>query len=477
MLTFLKRFLLIEHMLRPQQLEGPLPDNGTVYRRTLKIAWPAAFEMLMVSLITAVDVMMVGSLGPEAIAAVGITQQPRLIVLSVVVSLNIGVTAMIARNKGAQNRDGANRCLKQGLLLCFAIALVMALAALLGARPLLIFIGAGQDYLELALNYFRIILFGNFFASLSLTINASQRGIGNTKLSLRTNLIANLVNLVFNYLLIFGIGFFPALGVVGAAIATVLGNLTAFVLSLFSVLSRSGYLNLKHRCPWRLDPQTTGSIFNIGGSALLEQMFLRIGMLSYVKLVAGLGTLALATHQIGMNLLNLSFSLGDGLSIAAASLVGQSIGARRMDLAIIYGKVGQRFALSVGLLLFLIFATLGQSMVALFTQDPSVMVMSRSIVIMVAATSLVQTSQVVFTGCLRGAGDTRYVAMLALSFIAFVRPFSSWLFCYPLGLGLVGAWLGLFLDQSLRLFMTHRRFSSGRWVQNLNLSPLEQASS
>ena len=176
-----------------------------------------------------------------------------------------------------------------------------------------------------------------------MVINAAQRGVGNTKIAMRTNIVSNLVNIVFNYLLIGGHLGFPALGVNGAAIATVLGTIVASGMAICSVLNPDNFLYLFYsKKALRFDRKTLGSIANIGSATLAEQLFLRFGFLLYTMVVARLGTNAFAAHQIGMNIITISFAFGDGLSVASVSLVGQSLGEKRPDLAKVYGGFCQR---------------------------------------------------------------------------------------------------------------------------------------
>ncbi len=174
---------------------------------------------------------------------------------------------------------------------------------------------------------------GLIFNSLSMTINAAQRGAGNTRISMRTNLTANLVNVVFNYLLIGGNLGFPRLGVAGAAVATVLGSAVSLGMAIASLLHRDRFLTVLEKEPWRFDGTVLKSLANISSSAFVEQVFMRIGFFIYAKIVASLGTTDFATHQICMNIMSLSFTFGDGLSVASAALVGQSLGAKRPDMA------------------------------------------------------------------------------------------------------------------------------------------------
>lgn len=451
--------------MRKHTLVGALPSNREAYRTTLRIAWPSIVESVLVAMISAVDTMMVGSIGPEAITAVGITNQPRLILIAVIMSLNVGVTAVVARRKGAENPDGSNRCLKQSLMLSAGASLILCAVGMLLAEPLMSFAGAQPEILESATGYFRLIIFGTFFSNIGLTINAAQRGVGNTRISMTTNLAANGVNVVFNFFLINGIWFFPKLGVYGAGIATVLGNITAMLMALRSVWKREHYLDLSARHPWHFDKPTLAAIFNVSSSALVEQVFMRVGFFTYVKIVASLGTIPFAAHQICMNLINFSFAVGDGFSIASSSLVGQNLGAKRPDLAQLYVYIAQRIALFFAAAIFIFFITAREPLLRLYTKDPQVIELGKSIMIILAMSVPAQISQVIITGCLRGAGDSKYVARTSFVSIALVRPTLSWLLCYPLGLGVIGAWFGLLIDQVLRLLLNFLRFSTGKWTQ------------
>ena len=462
----LKRFFSVESMIRPSQRIGePLPPTREVYRRQFQLTWPCAIESVLVSLIGSIDTMMVGGIGPAAIAAVGITNQPKFILLAMIFSLNAGVTAIVARRRGQQNQEGANGCLRQSLILSVTIALIMSSIGILFARPILIFSGAEADTIDDAVGYFQILMISIVFMAISLTINAAQRGAGNTKISMKTNIVANIFNVIFNYFLINGIWLFPELGVRGAAWATVIGNIVGCGMSIASLCHKSNFLDIYSRASWKFDRKTLSSLFSISGSAMVEQVFMRIGFFTYAKIVASLGTIAFATHQICMNIINISFSFGDGLSVAASSLVGQSLGAKRPDLAIIYGKTGQRmaFVVSTGLVFFFI---LGREMLmALFTEDAEVIALGSLIILIIACTTHFQTAGVVFSGCLRGAGDTRFVALVSFISIAIIRPLLSWVLCFPVGWGLVGAWIGLWADQAMRMTLNMIRFKNGRWTK------------
>nr|MDD6335947.1 MATE family efflux transporter [bacterium] len=466
MKSLLRRIFSVRHMLKPDQVIGELPRSLDIYKSTLHLAWPAIVESVLVGLVGFIDTMMVGRLDHSAIAAVGLTNQPRMIAMALFLSLNVGVTSVVARRKGENNQQDANRVLQQCLVLTLIISVTSAIVVALISRPLLLFAGAQADTIDMATSYFRIIMMGLPINALTLCINASQRGVGNTRISLVTNVTANAINIVLNFLLIEGRFGFPRLEVEGAAIATVSGNLVAFIIAIVSVSKPGHFLYMRFKDYFKgikLEWRTLSSVIKVGSSAAVEQLFMRIGFFLYAKIVGDLGTEAFATHQICMQIASMSFCFGDGLSIAASSLVGQNLGKKRPDLAQIYGKTCQRLGFAMALVLFVVFITGRRWLVGLFTPDQEIINMGAPLLVILAFISPAQISQVIFSGSLRGAGDTKFVAFLSLIAIGIVRPGTSWLLCYPVGLGLIGAWYGFIIDQYLRLAMTAIRFSSGKW--------------
>lgn len=463
--NLLKRFFSIDYMLRKNEILGTLPTTREVYKNSFNMSWPCAFEAVLVSLVGSIDIMMVGGLGAEAIAAVGLTNQPKFVLLAMIFSLNVGVTAIVARRKGAEDFKGANSCLKQSIILSFIISLIMAISGYIYAHEIMIFAGAGEDVINDSVAYYKILMVSIVFTSLSLTINAAQRGVGNTKISMRTNVVANIVNLIFNYFLINGVWIFPRLEVRGAALATTLGSIVGFLMSVFSVYYNTRVLDLRGRGNWKFDKATMKAFLSISGSSVVEQVFMRIGFFSFAIIVAALGTIAFATHQICMNVINLSFCFGDGLSAAAASLVGQNLGAKRPDKAKIYGKTGQRMAFIVSTVLFFLFILARKQIIMLFNSEEHIVSLGGTIMIIIAFTTHAQTSQTVYNGCLRGAGDTKFVALISFISIALIRPALAWVLCFPANLGLKGAWIALFADQTMRYILGKKRFDSGKWTK------------
>nr|WP_302467918.1 MATE family efflux transporter [Bittarella massiliensis (ex Durand et al. 2017)] len=450
--------------MRGVEQEGKVPDERTVLKTTLNIAWPSILESFLISLVGMVDTVMVSSLGSYAIAAVGLTTQPKFIALAVFMSLNVAISAIVARRRGEGDRDSANRVLVQALIISVVLTVVISVVTVIWADPIIRLCGSAPDTHDAAVGYLRIIQGGMIFNVLSMVINAAQRGCGNTKIAMRTNLVSNGVNIVLNYLLIGGNLGFPKLGVQGAAIATVAGTICACVMSFVSVMHPGQFLSIQDFFSLKFDRRNLSAIVNIGSSTLAEQVFLRIGFLVYAVLVAKLGTTAFAAHQIGMNIMNISFSFGDGLSVAAIALVGRSLGENRRDMAKIYGGVCQRMGVLFSAAISVVCIALGTPIFMLFSREEEILRYGEMIMVIMAVITFMQVAQVVFSGCLRGAGDTKFTAVVSLISVTFIRPGLGYLFCYPLNMGLFGAWLGLAVDQLARFLLTYMRFHSGKWM-------------
>jgi len=447
------------------------PSVGSLYKQNISIAWPAALEGAMLSIIGSVDTMMVGSLGYAALAAVGLAGQPRMILTVLVQALCVGTTAVIARRKGAENQAGANECFRQSMLLVTLLGLIFGAAGYLSAYPFLRLAGANEDTLELSVSYFRIICLGFPLNCWLMAICAAMRGVGKTRITMTTNVTANLVNVFFNYCLINGNLGFPALGVEGAAIATVIGTFVATVIAFVFALKKGMYLRLRLQLCKPFHKDTFRSLISVGSSSIAESVFLRIGFFVNSRLVAGLGTIPMAVYQVVSQVSGLSFTIGDGIAAAGTTLVGQNLGAGRKDLAAAHIQVSRGISyVTSGILMVLIFV-FRRELALLFNDDPTVVAGATAGFLAVIAGMVPQNGRVVYSGCLRGAGDVKFVALCSLVSVAVFRPIVVWLLCYPLGEALAfleiaatGPWIAFVLDAIIRDRLMHWRIGTGKWA-------------
>ena len=448
------------------------PDGITsraLYSDIITIAWPSVVELFLTQLTSMVDLMMVGQLGPWAITAVGLTTQPKFLMAITFMSLNVGATAMVARYRGAGQPEKANLILRQALLLTFIVGAVSSAVGYWYSRELILFMGAKDALsLEAGTAYFQVQMAGFLTVALASTMTATLRGVGDSKTAMRYNIVANVVNVIFNYLLIYGHFGVPCLGVTGAAVATVMGQTVSFFMALRAVTCGRKYLHLRFRDGFRPHGEALRSIFHIGFPAMLENIVMRAGMIVFSKMVADLGTVPFATHQVCISIQAMSFMNGQALAVSSTSLVGQSLGKRRPDMAQAYGCHAARVGCCTAVVLMAVFVFLGRPIAALYTNDEAVVLQSARILRFVALVQIPQAIQFIYAGALRGAGDTRSVAVVMFITTLLLRPALGWLFIYQLALGLDGAWIGVVIDQLIRSILIQMRYRSGGW-KRLNI--------
>ncbi len=437
------------------------------YRIAFQMAWPAVMESFFIALAGMVDSLMVSSMGAYAVAAVGLTTQPKFLGLCIFIATNVSVSALVARRKGEEDRKGANQVLLMAITFVLLVGTLISVICVTFADPIIRLCGANEDTQESSVLYFRIIMGGMMFNIVSMAINASQRGAGNTKIAMRTNVTSNVVNMIGNYLLIQGNCGFPRLGITGAALATVFGTVVACIMSILSLVPGDNFVSIpyiiKERVRITLEPAK--NMAKIASSVFVEQVFMRVGFLTVSIMVAKLGTAAYAAHQVGMNVMNLSFSFGDGMQVAAVALCGRSLGEKKPELAKMYGTVCQRIGNMISVVLAVLYLTCGSWYYHLFFVEPEIIAMGVQITKVLTIIVLLQIAQVIYMGCLRGAGDVLFTTIASTLSITIIRPIFSYLLCYMCGLGLVGIWLGIVCDQFSRFCLTTWRFKSGRWTK------------
>ena len=444
----------------------PEMNRKAMTKKAVSVAWPAMAESFFVTLAGMIDTMMVSSLGSYAVAAVGLTNQPKFIALTLFFGINIAVSALVARRKGEDRRESANEILLTALILTTVLCVVITALFVLLTPQIMELAGSNADTHEAAVEYFRIIMAGTFFSVLTMVINAAQRGSGNTRLSMSTNLTSSVVNVFCNYLLIEGHLGFPAWGIRGAAIATVLGTVVSAGMAVLSLFRPHSYVRIPEmiRQKIRATRNSLRSIWRLAYNSSLENIAMRIGFLATALLAARLGTDEFAAHNVGMSILGLGFSFADGMQVAAVALSGEALGAGRKAEAREYGGICQWIGFLISIVLALLLLIGGRWFFSLYFREAHILdmgvILSRYIMVIV----LLQISQIIYTGCLRAAGDVRYTLMGALTSVTVIRTAVTMLFVLVFNLGLHGIWLGVLSDQLSRFTIMRRRFRKGEWV-------------
>ncbi len=441
--------------------------NKNTVKAALTMAFPAIVESFFVAFAGLVDSYMVSGLGSEAVAAVGLTTQPKFVGLSLFFALNVSISALVARRYGENKKDRANSILLTSLIMIVVLAVAISAVLVILAPQIMTWCGSTPETHGHAVAYYRIIMGGMIFNCIQMGINSAQRGAGNTKITMRTNMTSNIVNIILNYVLITGRFGFPALGIQGAAFATVIGTVVSSIMSVISILNPDGFISIPYIIKNRIMPslKAFADIIKVGYSVFFEQLLMRIGFVMTALMAADQGTSAMAAHQVVMNLMGLSFSFGDGLQTAAVALIGRSLGEGRPERAKEYGSVCQMIGGVISISLAVIYLLAAKPLMNAFFDEAEIVNIGVSIMYVTIIIVLFQVRQVIYMGCLRGAGDTLYTAITVMISATIIRTVVSYLCGYTLGWGIVGIWMGVLGDQIGRYTCAMIRFKAGKWVQ------------
>ncbi len=432
-------------------------------KRIFLLAWPVMAEMFLQTFAQMVDMAMVGRLGQAAIAAVGLSFRPLFVGQAIFLGLGVATTAMVARFIGAKDRERAIIAAEQSMLTTSVLALALAAFGYFFARQITLFMGAEADVVDLGVSYLRGFSPGIFFLMLSTIMTAALRASGDTKTPFYAGAISNVINVAGNYVLIFGHLGFPALGVYGAAIATSFSRVVmAGILFACLLRGRSGlHLNVKGFT--YLDWDIIVRLFRIGIPAALERLVQSVSMMLHLRILAVLGTTAVAVSTLSSNIEQLSFMPSIGFSVAASTLVGQSLGARKPDEAEHNGWGAMRLASMFMGFMGVLFVLIPGAFIRIYTSDPEVLGPGIAILRIVGLTQLPQAIAFVASGILRGAGDTRTVLNNSIIGNVALRLGLSYLFVIVLGWGMWSAFLAIMIDWLVRGMLLSYWVAQGKW--------------
>ena len=436
--------------------------NKRTWNKIFLLAWPVILTNLLHTLTVTVDMIMVGRLGPVAIASVGLGSQVVFISFAVMIAVSAGTIALVARHIGAKENKMANYVLQQSLILGAVLSIPLMLVGLFLSEDILILFGAEYDVVTTGAVYIQIIFLASVFTFTNFLSAAALRGAGDTKTPLYVGGIVSVVNIALNYILIFGKFGFPALGVKGAAIGTALSFVVGAVVYIIIFLKGKTVLNLFSNGRV-FELETIKRIMKIGTPAATEQIVIQIGFIIYVMIVIIFGTNALAAHQIGMRIQSLSFMPGFGFAMAAAALVGQNLGAKKIKEAEQSGWQSMQLCVvtmvAVSALLFII----ARPVACIFVDDAETVSLSviwiRILAVGIPAIGIYFT----IAGALRGAGDTKWPLYASVIGVYGCRLPLALLLGFYAGWGLYGVWIAITVEYYIRSILIVYRFKSGKW--------------
>ncbi len=439
------------------------------------IAWPSLVELILAQLTSMADQVMVGRIpgeaGVQGLSAVGLAMQPKFLLMIMIMALNVGSTAVIARYRGQQNREKANQVFRQALLMNFALGVVFLTIGRLSSGALIRLMAGGKSAtidavtLEKATNYLNIQLYGFIPLMFTFTITAALRGIGDSRVPLFYNTTANVVNVIFNYIMIYGKFGCPAMGVIGASWATDIGQCTASAIAIYSVWGAKRYVGIDFKEKFRFDGEILRSVVKIGLPAMIEQAFMRVGSIIFTRAVSGLGTVMFATHNICMNIQAMSMMIGQAFAVSSTTLLGQSLGKRRYDMAVIYMRFTRIVGFCVSACVGVLVVIFRSKIVGIYNSTPEVIAAGSAILLLIGCAQPIQAEQFIISGGLRGAGDTRFSAMVTAVTVLLIRSGLATLTIRVFGWGLWGAWIAMLSDQIVRTLLMYYRYSTGKWAR------------
>lgn len=419
-------------------------------------------EMMMESTFAVVDIYFVASLGASAVATVGLTESVMTLVYAVAIGLSMGVTALVARRIGEKNPEEAARTAVQAITVGLLTSIPISLAGLFFARDILRLMGGDPWTIENGYRYTVWMLGGNLVIMLLFIINAIFRGAGDAASAMRVLIVANVLNMMLDPLLIFGWGPVPALGIEGAAVATTIGRGVGVIMQVTILLKgarhirvRLDQLRFEADIMWRLVMTSLGGIgqFIIATSSW-------IGL---VRIMSEFGSTALAGYTIAVRIFIFTIMPAWGLCNAAATLVGQNLGAQQPDRAEKSVWITGRYVMVFMVVVSLVYFFLSQQLMGIFTADPKIIAAGADCIRVVAIGYLFYGWGMVMIQAFNGAGDTVTPTVLNLIFFWLLEIPVAWLLAFPLGLREQGVYWSIVVAESLLALVSIWLFRQGKW--------------
>lgn len=435
---------------------------GSIHRAILLLAIPMVLEMVLESLFAVVDVFWVARLGSDAVAIVGLTESMLSLVFAIAMGLSLSTTAMVARRIGEKDPEGAAVSAVQAIFLGIAVSAIIGLPCLILAPKLLGIMGGSSAIIASGSNYTRIALGGSGVAFLLFLNNAVFRGAGDAAIAMRLLWVSNIINLVLDPCLIFGLGPFPKLGVTGAALATFTGRGIGVLYQFYRLLQGTERLRILPR-HIRLDAGVMLRLLRVSLTGILQFAIAHTSWVGLVRIISLFGSAAIAGYTVAIRIVIFAILPSWGMSNAAATLVGQNLGAREPEraersvwLTTVYNVL---FLGGVGVA-FILFA---EPAIRLFTSDPDVVPLAASCLRILSYGNIGYACGMVMLQAFNGAGDT--VTPTIVNFFGYWLleiPLAYWL-AVPTGLHSKGVFLSILIAEAAIALASLLLFRRGRW--------------
>lgn len=435
-------------------------ENRKLIKNIFQITLPAVFDLLAQTLIMALDMKMVSSLGPSAISSVGVGTAGMYGLIPALIAVATGTTALLSRAYGADNKLDGKKAFAQSFFIAVPLGIFLTIIFLLFSEQIINLVGNAKDMnLKDAILYQNMTVIGFPFLGVSIATFYAFRAMGENKIPMIGNTLALVLKIILNFLLVYLFKW----GIFGAALSTTLTRLFSAIFSIYLVFwSKKNWISLELK-DLKFDYFTSKRILKVGIPAAVEQLGLRIGMLIFEMMVISLGNLSYAAHKITLTAESISFNLGFAFSFAASALVGQELGKGSSQKALKNGYICTIIAMIVMSTFGLLFFIIPQFLVSLFTKDKDVIELATMALKIVSICQPFSGASMVLAGALRGAGDTKSVLLITYLGIFLIRIPITYLFLDVLNLGLAGAWIVMTIDLAIRSSLAFYIFRRGKW--------------
>ena len=430
------------------------------------IVWPLIITNSLNVVVGMVDFKMVGVLGVESIAAVGIARQVMMFLMVLMIAISGGASVLVAHAHGAGDWDRVSVVSARSVATMIAAALVIVTPlGLVTARPFLSALGGDESVVALGGGYLRILFAGSAFTMFNFAISGVLLGVGKTKISLVLLIAINLMNIALNYLFIFGAGPIPAMGVAGAAVGTVIARVIGSVAGLWILVSRRFPIRAKFRDAFTFDWPLLRKIIHLGGPRSLQGIVRTFSRLLTIRIITLLpeATEAVSAYSVGMQVRMTSSFIGLAFMSAAMARVGQNKGGGNIELAEKSGWIAACMASGIMAIAAMVFFLIPDLIMAFFTKDTTVISMGRTFFMIVAATEPIMAFAFALSGALRGGGDPNTPFLYAALSDLIIVIAAGYLFAIVIGMGFAGIALAIAISALTRAIPVTIVYARARW--------------
>lgn len=449
-----------------EAIQGSDADHtrGPIRRSIVLLAIPMMLEMSMEAVFAVTDIFFVSKLGPAAVAAVGMTEALLTVVYAIAIGLSAATTAMVARRIGENDNAGAAVAAAQALWIGALVSAIIAIAGITLGEHLLLWLGADEAVIRDGSGYTRILLGGSASITYLFLINAIFRGAGDASIAMKSLFLANGINIVLDPVLIFGLGPFPEMGIIGAAVATTTGRSIGVLYQLWSLHNGSHRVRLALR-DLVIVPRVIKRLLVLSTNGILQFLFATSAWIILMSIVARSGTSAVAGYTIAMRIVEFVILPAWGLGNAAATLVGQALGARKPSRAKLAVAITARYNFAFMMLVGIVFIVLPEPFVRIFATDPVIIDYGSACLRYLAYGYGFYALGMVMVQALNGAGDTFTPMIINLVCFWLIQIPLAWYLAETAGFGARGVFAAITIAESLIAVLALWVFRRGRWIE------------